>query len=102
FQEALAHASSRVVRAEVLAAAAGKLADPQDAVRLLDLDEFEINEDGEVDRAAIAAAVDGLVAAKPYLSGSRDPEFGARRTASGTPLNGDPLLRDLKTKLGIR
>lgn len=60
-------ANARIVRAEVKAAAAKRLADPADAVRFLDLDEFEVGDDGEVDGDAIAAALDALLEAKPYL-----------------------------------
>lgn len=67
-REALTAANTRVLRAEVTAAAAGKLSDPADAVKFLDLSEFEIDDDGEVDTQAIAEAIDALVAAKPYLA----------------------------------
>ena len=65
--EALAEANSRLVRAEVRTAAAGKLTDPGDAGALLgDLDRFVVK--GEVDTKAIASAIDELVKAKPYLA----------------------------------
>lgn len=81
FAEALSEGNDRLRRGEVLAAAANKLTDPADAVRLLDLDKFPVSDDGTVDRRAIATAIDELVKAKPYLAGGRDPEFGARRPA---------------------
>lgn len=67
-KEAAAKANTRILKAEIRAAAAGKLADPTDALRLLDLDEFEVDDEGEVDAKAIANALDDLVKSKPYLA----------------------------------
>lgn len=66
--EALKAANDRLLKAEVRAAAAQKLADPADAVRLLDLASFTVGDDGEIDGAAITAAVEQLVTDKPYLA----------------------------------
>ncbi|HEY7429252.1 MAG TPA: hypothetical protein VH641_00810 [Streptosporangiaceae bacterium] len=66
--EAQAAANDRLLRAEIRAAAAGKLADPGDAVRLLDLSQFTVGEDGEIDGNAIEAAIGQLVKDKPYLA----------------------------------
>ncbi len=92
--EALATANVRLVRAEVKAAAGGVLQDPEDAVRLLDLTEFEVDDDGEVDTKAITAAVRRLAESKPYLA------VGAKPTAlpggGATPSQGfsmDDLIR---------
>lgn len=65
---ALAKANDRIRKAEVRAAAAGKMNDPTDALRYLDLDQFEVGNDGEVDTAAITAAIENLVKEKPYLA----------------------------------
>ena len=92
--EALATANVRLVRAEVKAAAGGVLQDPEDAVRLLDLSEFGVDDDGEVDTKAITAAVRRLAESKPYLA------VGAKPTAlpggGATPSQGfsmDDLIR---------
>jgi hypothetical protein len=66
--EALAKANERILKAEVRAAAAGKLSDPADALRFLDLSEFEVGSDGEVDGESVASAIDSLIKSKPYLS----------------------------------
>src|SRR5690625_7382824 len=66
--EALAKANARIVRSEVKAAAAGKLADPSDAYKFLDLDQFEVDDDGNVDVDEIAEAIDGLIKNKPYIA----------------------------------
>lgn len=100
----------RVLRSEVKVAAAGKLADPEDALRLLDLSSFELDDEGNVDGKAVAKAIDELLEAKPYLAAGtaparqqkRDPfDAGTRTTPPDLPLNGDPLLDTLKQKLGI-
>lgn len=86
--EALASANERIRKAEVRAAAAGKLADPMDALKFLDLSTIEVGEDGEVDADAVNAALDQLISEKPYLAaqgrrfqGSADA--GARNEAVG-------------------
>lgn len=66
--EALAAANERILKAEVRAAAAGKLADPQDALRFLNLSDFEVGSDGEVDASLVAAAISDLIKTKPYLA----------------------------------
>jgi hypothetical protein len=69
----------------VRAQAAGKLADPKDALRFIDLSEFEVDSDGEVDGDKIAAAITDLINKKPYLAvqdGRRfqgDADGGARK-----------------------
>jgi len=76
---AMTKANERLLAAEIRAAAAGKLNDPTDALRLLDLSAFEVGADGVLDTEAIADAVDGLVKSKPYLSAT--PQ---RRPAEGS------------------
>jgi hypothetical protein len=84
-------AARRILTSEVKAAAGGKLADPLDAVRLLDLDEFSIDDEGEVDAKSIAAAIDGLLKEKPYLAANRSngSADGGARTPS-TKLDDSP------------
>jgi hypothetical protein len=67
-QAALVRANERIVRAEVKAAAAGKLADPADAYKFLDLSQFEVDDDGNVDADEVADAIADLVKSKPYLA----------------------------------
>lgn len=66
--DALAAANERILKAEVRAAAAGKLSDPADALRFIDLSSIEVGEDGEVNAADIASAIDDLINTKPYLA----------------------------------
>lgn len=85
---ALAKANERIRKSEVKAAAKGVLADPQDAYKFLDLDSFEVDDDGNVDEAAIQAALNDLVTQKPYLSAQGGSRFqgsadgGARNDAA--------------------
>lgn len=65
---ALAKANERILKAEVRAIATSKLADPEDALHYLDLADFQVGDDGEVDRNAVTAAVEELVKSKPYLA----------------------------------
>lgn len=88
-EAATAKANARIVRAEIKAAAAGKLADPADALRFLDIDQFEVDEDGEVDTEEVTEAITGLIKNKPYLAAQGGKRFqgsgdgGARK--GGTP-----------------
>lgn len=66
--DALDMANTRIKKAEVRAAATGKLADPADALVYLDLTKIEVGEDGEVDSKAVTAAIDDLLKTKPYLA----------------------------------
>jgi len=94
------------VRAEVRAAAAGKLADPSDALRFLDLAQFEVGEDGDIDQDEIADAIDELLTQKPYLAAQRSDkdsqkkgpkpdrrQGGGQQVASGSVDSGRALYR---------
>lgn len=67
-QETQAEVNQRILALEIKAAAAGKLADPADAHKFIDLTNFEVNDDGSVDSTEIAAALDDLLKSKPYLA----------------------------------
>ncbi len=79
---------ARIVGTEVKAAAGGKLADPNDAVRLLDLDAFEVDDNGEVDSKAINKAIEDLGKEKPYLLAKQRPRGDADQGVRGTPSAG--------------
>ncbi|MGZ4465213.1 MAG: phage scaffolding protein [Nocardioides sp.] len=97
--EALTKANQRILRSEVRAAAAGKLNDPADALKLLDLSKFEVDDDGNVDEDEIADAIADLVKAKPYLAAQGGKRFqggadgGARKESRPTQLTQDDLDR---------
>jgi len=72
---ALDRANDRIRKAEVKAAAAGKLADPADALLFLRLDQIEVGDDGEVDGEEIAAQIDALLRERPYLAARPPARF---------------------------
>jgi hypothetical protein len=76
--------AARIVKAEVKALGAKKLEDPEDAVAFLgDLQGF-VDDDGEVDAAALNKAIDKLIERKPYLAAK-----GAGRRRHGDGDGGD-------------
>lgn len=97
--EALQKANDRIRRSEVKAAAAGKLADPSDAYKFLDLASFEVDDDGNVDEDEIADAIDDLIKEKPYLAAQGGRRFkgsadgGTRKEARPKQVNRADLAR---------
>lgn len=87
--EALDKANTRIKKAEVRAAATGKLADPADALVYLDLSKIEVGEDGEVDGKAVDALITDLITKKPYLAAQ-----GKRFQGNG---DGGPRIEDIKS-----
>lgn len=94
--EVLKTANERLLRAEVRAAAASKLQDPDDAIRLLDLDQFDVTEDGAVDQDAITAAIAELVQTKPYLAAGEPPAPKAGNPEAGAREPNNPQTLDEK------
>ncbi|MEU4640835.1 hypothetical protein [Micromonospora sp. NPDC023814] len=97
---AFAEVGQRLVRAEFAARSAGRIG--ADVLDDLNLAKF-LTEDGDVDTAALDKAVARLTPA-PAEEQTRKP--GPRPdlsqgSSSTMALNGDPLLDDLKSKLGI-
>lgn len=74
-QAALAKANQRIIRAEVKAAAKGVLADPADAYKFLDLDQFEVDENGDLDSDEVTDAINELIKSKPYLAAATAKRF---------------------------
>ncbi|MET9050136.1 hypothetical protein ABZW50_03155 [Streptomyces bacillaris] len=74
-QAALAKANQRIIRAEVRAAAKGVLADPADAYKFLDLDQFEVDENGDLDSEEVTEAISDLIKSKPYLAAATAKRF---------------------------
>lgn len=105
-REASTEFASKLVVAELRAKAAGRLADTQlDAILgAVDTATF-VTESGDVDMDRVAAYIDGIAPApvEPPAPGTGFPDLGqGNRSDSTLPLNGDPLLRDLTAKLGIK
>ncbi|MFH9269197.1 hypothetical protein ACH4KN_33840 [Streptomyces sp. NPDC017546] len=72
---ALSKANSRILRSELKAAATGKLINPKDALVHIDLDQFEVDEDGQVDEDEVADAIENLLKERPYLAAATAKRF---------------------------
>lgn len=68
-------ANVRIVRSELKAAAAVKLANPLDALAFINPTDFEVDRNGEVDSDALNEAIDDLLRARPYLASGRPIPF---------------------------
>ncbi|MEU7584426.1 hypothetical protein AB0B50_43380 [Streptomyces sp. NPDC041068] len=95
--EIKAEFAEQLVRAELRAAAAGKLRDPADALALLDVASLA-GSGGDIDAAAVAAAVDQLVKDKPYLAADQGTapawgDVGAGPREDAEPEPATPLDR---------
>lgn len=96
-QSALAQVTGRLISSEIRVAASTKLADPADAEALLgDVSRFA-DEDGNVDGAAIAKAIEELVKAKPYLARTKT---GALQGGGKTPGSGFSINDDIRARAG--
>jgi len=103
--EVTARLGGRLVRAEMRNAADGRLSAEQvDALAArIDVTAF-LTKDGDVDDAAVTEFIHSISPPPPPSNGLGGPVFpdlaqGARGGA--LPLNGDPLERDLRAKLGL-
>lgn len=81
--EARREAIPRLVKAEIRAQAAGRFANPKNAVKLIDVELTElVDDDGEPDEDAIRDALDDLLEDEPHLAagsttgGKGDPDAG--------------------------
>ena len=61
-------ANARILRSEVKSAAAGKLRNPADALKFLDLTDFGVDDEGNVDAEQVQEAISDLLDEKPYLA----------------------------------
>lgn len=100
--ETLTEVGGKLAAAEIRAAAAGRLDDDQLATLLDGIDPARfLTDTAEVDTDRVKAFVDGIAPAsdtpQPFV-----PDLGQGQRGQSTPLNGDPLERALKSKLGIR
>lgn len=99
--EATTAANKRVLRSEVRTAAKGRLADPSDAFAYLDLEDFEVDENGDVDSESIEDAISDLLKRKPYLAADTGEKFrgGADQGARGKKETPGQLSKDDLKKL---
>jgi multidrug efflux pump subunit AcrA (membrane-fusion protein) len=104
-RQALAKANQRILSAEIRREATGKLADPNDALAFIDITEFDVNDDGEIDAEAIASAVTDLIARKPHLAAQRGetkkilPDGSQGASSSGKSSTADMFASALKDRL---
>jgi hypothetical protein len=83
-------ADRRIIRAELKAAASGKFADVSDVFQNIELDQFEVNEDGEVDATKLNAAIEDLLTRKPHLGSSKRPRFEGTADGGATGRESGP------------
>ncbi|AVH61331.1 MULTISPECIES: hypothetical protein [Streptomyces] len=107
-EAATAAANTRILKAEIRAAAKGRLADPKDALTFLDLSAFEVDADGAVDEDEIADAIEDLVKNKPYLAAAKATRFqgtgdgGAARKASRPKQLGEKDLKNMSAEAIVK
>ncbi|MFJ2631066.1 hypothetical protein ACIO6U_03755 [Streptomyces sp. NPDC087422] len=82
-EEAQAEVWADRVESAAIAAAAGRLANPQLAARLLDLSDVPKNDKGRPDREAITELIDELLEDEPYLAAKSATDTGGRRFQGG-------------------
>lgn len=93
--EATAAANQRLIAAEVKAAAAGKLANPELAQKLIDVAGITVDADGNVDADSVADAVTELLTKYPSLAaqgGARQFDSGRGKQAPAGQLTQKDLL----------
>lgn len=87
--------NAQTVQYAVKAEAAGKLARPDLAVKLIDTSTIEVDESGNVDESTVSAAIDKLVEEFPELAArkfSPNPDMGQR---GATPQPTPPTLNEI-------
>lgn len=93
--EATAKANKRLVAAEFRSAAAKRVKDPRIAVKLVDLEGIEVDDDGNVDADGLTAALDALLEEYPDLAPSRfegtADQGGVGKKAAPSQLTRDDL-----------
>jgi len=95
--EVTAAYQGQIATAELRAAAAGKLADPADVSRFIDVADLDVDKDGKPTTKSMTAALEQLLKDKPYLAaaggrpaGSAD---GGTRGGARAPQNMNDLIR---------
>ena len=74
-KEITGKANARILKSELRASATGKLADPADAALYIDLSQFDVGDDGEVDSGALNDAIADLLTRKPHLAAGKPNRF---------------------------
>lgn len=84
-RETAAKYNTRIVRAEVKAAATYLFADPDDAVAFLNLSDFDVDDNGDVDASDIEDALTDLLARKPHLAKQGDTQRVTKKRVPEVP-----------------
>lgn len=108
--EALRETGGKLVKAEVRAQSAGRLEAAQIDALLEGLNPTAfLTEEGDVDAGKVKAFVDGIAPSRTddteetSTTFPKVPDLGqGARGRETMALNGDPILRDVKAKLGIK
>lgn len=98
--EATQKANARILKSELKALATGKLADPTDAALYINLDDFTVDDNGDVDSDALNEAITELLTRKPHLAAVKpnrfdgDADQGAKgKDSQPAQLSRDEMLR---------
>lgn len=68
-------ANKRILKSELKALATGKLADATDAALYINLDDFAVDDNGDVDSDALNDAIAALLEKKPHLAAQKQNRF---------------------------
>lgn len=99
--EALREAGTRMVDAEVRAAATGRNVDTDALLEGLDRSKF-LDADGDPDRDSITAWIDRVAPAQQERTPDGFPDLGQGTRSTATSRETDPLLQTLKKMSGSR
>lgn len=106
---AQAKVNAKLVRSEVKGLAKGLFADPEDAFLFLDLDAIDVDDEGEVDTAAVERELKSILSRKPHLAAktaedddTTDFDAGARRTTAKPTTMTDFIRQQARAKQGQR
>ena len=95
--EGVAGLAGKLVRSEVKAALAGKVTDPSRVLRLIDVSDIEVSDDGDVDEAAVADAIDAFLEEFPEFKPTRNAgsadQFTKGRISKEEKPNPNDLIR---------
>ena len=100
-REANARVNEKLVRSAVTVQAAELLRDPSDAARYIDISDYEVDDDGNVDARQIQDDLKALLRDRPYLGKARkgdgqnggNPDFDGGTRSGTTALSMDDLIR---------
>jgi chromosome segregation ATPase len=73
--EAKSKADERILKSELKALATGKLEYPEDAHMYINLSDFEVDDDGNVDSDSLNDAIADLLKTRPRLAAGEKPRF---------------------------